>query len=75
MNWTTIGIGLAATLYGVYTLYARRSSPGSFKKLAVMKEFWGERRGYWIHVLGYSVVPILGGLTVVYAGFMGGSLF
>jgi len=24
MNWTTIAIGLAAILYGVYTLYARR---------------------------------------------------
>ena len=75
MDWTSIAIGAAATLFGAYTAYARRVTPGAFRKLEPMKKLWGEKAGYWIHVFGYTVLPIIFGLVTIFSGAMGFSLF
>ena len=75
MDWTSIVIGIAAILFGLYTAYARHSNPGAFRKLEPMKKFWGKKAGYWIHVFGYTVLPILIGLATVWSGGMGIPLF
>ena len=75
MDWTSIVIGISAILVGLYTAYARHLNPGAFRKLEPMKKFWGEKAGYWIHVIGYTVVPILFGLATVWSGAMGIPLF
>jgi hypothetical protein len=58
-------LGIAAVAYGLYTLYARATSPNKFAKLEVMKKQWGERGGTIVHVVCYSVVPIIAGLALI----------
>ena len=75
MNWTTMAIGLAMIAFGIVTAVLREVRPQVFWKLEPMKKFWGPRAGYWIHVLGYSIVPIVAGLMVVFSGARGFSIF
>jgi hypothetical protein len=58
-------LGAAAILYGVYTAWARVATPDKFAKLAAMRRQWGHRNGTVVHVIGYTVVPILVGLVLV----------
>jgi hypothetical protein len=75
MNWTTIGLGLAMVAFGLTTSILRVTSPHLFAKLEPMKERWGPRAGLWIHVLGYSVVPVVGGALIALGGVAGMSFF
>lgn len=58
-------LGIFAIAYGVYTLIQRKRKPESFKKLEPMKEAYGKKLGYAIHVIGYSAVPIILGILLV----------
>jgi len=40
-----------------------------------MQENLGEKAGYRLHFIGYTVVPIVLGLVIVLVGVKGGSLF
>ena len=75
MNPVTVLLGVAAVGYGAYTAWARQAKPEQFAKLEAMKETWGETGGNAVHVVGYTVVPILTGLWLVISGFQGGSIF
>lgn len=75
MNWITIVVGLAAFLYGVYTLITRIKAPEKFGKLEAMKKFWGERVGLAVHFVGYTLVPLSVGISFVIAGIKGIPLF
>ena len=75
MNITTVGLGLAMIAYGVTTIVLRATRPHFFRKLEPMKQFWGARTGLAIHVVGYSVAPIVAGLIFVITGARGGSVF
>ncbi len=71
MNIPTIIIGITALLFGIYTIYVRKTNPGKFAKIKAMQENFGEKRGVLIHWLFYSVVPILFGISMIFAGIMG----
>lgn len=75
MNPVTVGIGVAAIAFGLFTLVARAKKPSMFKKLEPMKEFWGPRAGLAIHIVGYSVIPIAFGVISILSGLAGKSLF
>lgn len=75
MNWITIGVGVAAFLYGVYTLIMRLKAPEKFGKLEPMKQFWGEKAGPVVHFIGYTLVPMIAGIVFVVAGMKGLALF
>jgi hypothetical protein len=75
MNPMTVFIGVAATGYGIYTAWARQAKPEQFKKLGPMKEAWGEKGGFMLHVVGYTVMPIIVGLGLIMKGMQGGSFF
>lgn len=75
MNWITIGVGVAAFLYGVYTLIMRFRAPETFGKLEAMKKFWGEKPGLVVHIVGYTLVPMIVGISLVIAGINGVALF
>lgn len=75
MNYTTVVIGAAAVLYGVYTVWARKAKPEQFWKLDSMKRAYGERAGSVVHVVGYTVIPIIMGIVFIVLGMSGGSLF
>jgi hypothetical protein len=75
MNWITIGVGVAAFLYGVYTLIMRVKAPEKFGKLEAMKKFWGEKSGLVVHFVGYTLIPMIVGISFVIAGIKGVTLF
>jgi hypothetical protein len=75
MDPLTVGVGVAAIAYGIFTLVARAKKPEMFKKLEPMKQRWGPSAGLAIHIVGYTVVPIVFGVISVLSGLAGKSLF
>jgi hypothetical protein len=75
MNPLTVGVGAAAIAYGLFTLVARVKRPEMFRKLEPMKQRWGPRAGLAIHVVGYTIIPIVFGVITVVSGLAGKSLF
>jgi hypothetical protein len=75
MNWLTIALGVLLIAFGIATSILRMTRPQLFAKLEAMKQRWGERAGFWLHVVGYSVVPIISGLSFALAGMYGISIF
>lgn len=75
MHTPTVVIGVLAALFGITTLILRQTKPGVFKKLDAMKARFGEKPGYVIHLVSYSLIPILFGIGMIVSGLNGGSLF
>ena len=72
MDLSSIAIGSAAILYGLYLAYARRSSPESLGKLVAMKERWGPVAGSRIHLVAYTGLPVALGILLIFRGVSGG---
>jgi hypothetical protein len=66
---------VAAVLYGAYTAWARHANPQQFWKIDPMKRAYGPRAGVIIHVIGYTIVPIIVGIVLIIRGLQGGSIF
>jgi hypothetical protein len=75
MNLVTLALGVMAVLYGVYTFYVRASKPEKFSKLTAMQERFGKQVGYTIHLIAYSIAPLVFGAIMIFAGKNGYSLF
>lgn len=75
MNPVTVLVGVAALGYGLYTAWARRARPEQFRKLEAMKTFWGGRGGKLLHIVSYTVLPIVLGVVLILKGLRGGALF
>ena len=75
MNLMTLAIGVAAILFGVYTLVLRAKDPTKFRKLQPMQKAFGKTAGTLVHTIGYSLVPIGAGAAFVLAGLNGVALF
>jgi hypothetical protein len=75
MNPITIVLGVLACGYGVFTLVMRSKHPKIFSKLNAVKQFWGERAGFVIHVVAYTVMPLAIGIAFILLGIRGGSIF
>ena len=74
MDIVTVGLGIAALVYGLYTLYARRFNPKGFGKLDAMKKAWGPRAGFAVHFFAYTIMPIVIGVALIYSGIRGVSI-
>jgi hypothetical protein len=74
MDIITVTIGVIAIAYGIYAFYARAKKPESLGKLQAMRERFGAGTGTTIHTVAYSVMPIVLGSFIVYAGINGVSL-
>ncbi len=74
MNLFTMGIGGVICLYGVYTMTMRTRAPEKFGKLKAMKDKYGDSNGLAIHIMAFTVVPIVMGIIFSFAGFNGLSL-
>ena len=55
---TDLVLGIICVLYGVFTVIASIIKPGMFSKLERMKEAYGEKAGYAIHLVSYSLIPL-----------------
>jgi hypothetical protein len=75
MNPVTMLLGVASLGYGLYTVWARRAKPEQFAKLEPMKKVWGEKAGPIVHVIGYTVMPILLGVVLIFLGIRGVKVF
>jgi hypothetical protein len=64
-------LGIAAIGYGLYTAYVRATAPEKLGKLEAMREQWGESTGTAVHVVGYTVVPIVVGLVLLATALLG----
>ncbi len=63
-------LGLFAAAFGLYTLYARMFAPDRLWKLEPMKKQWGEKVGLTVHVLAYTVLPLVLGAILLASGLM-----
>ncbi len=72
---TNLVIGALALLFGVVTLVGRFAAPNSkmFSKLGPMKERFGDTAGAAIHVIAYTVIPLLVGSVLLATSLMGGA--
>ena len=75
MNIMAIVLGVLCIVYGVFTAVMREKLPERFGKLEAMKKKFGDKKGKVIHIVSYTVVPILAGIVFVVCGFFGISLF
>lgn len=74
MDPLTIGLGVAAAGYGCYTGYIRKKDPTKFGKLDAMKKFWGDKVGFAMHFVAYTIMPIAFGIVLIVAGSRGLSI-
>jgi hypothetical protein len=75
MNIITIVLGGFCIGYGIYTAIMRTKAPEKFGKLEAMKKKFGEKTGKTIHIVSYTIVPILAGIVFLITGFLGVSIF
>jgi hypothetical protein len=75
MNIMAIVFGVLCIVYGIFTAIMREKSPERFGKLEAMKKKFGDKRGKVIHIVSYTVVPIVAGIVFVVCGFYGRNLF
>jgi hypothetical protein len=64
-------IGVLAIVYGLYSFIQRKVAPEKIVKLQTMIERNGEKMGHSIHLFGYTILPIVAGLLLLYAHFRG----
>ncbi|MDH3450145.1 MAG: hypothetical protein OEO18_18535 [Gammaproteobacteria bacterium] len=64
-------LGVLAIVYGLYCYWQRKTSPEKIEKLQTMIERNGEKMGHSIHLFGYTILPIVAGLLLLYAYFRG----
>lgn len=62
-------IGLLGVAYGLYSYYQRMTHPEKIEKLQTMIERNGEKMANSIHLVGYTVLPIVSGLLLLYSHF------
>jgi len=64
-------IGVLAIVYGLYSFVQRKIAPEKIEKLQSMIERNGEKMGHSIHLFGYTILPIVAGLLLLFAHFRG----
>jgi hypothetical protein len=67
MNFNLI-LGGFMVVYGIVTLCLRMFAPDRSWKLEIMQKKWGEQRGLMIHVVSYTVFPIVLGAILIIRG-------
>ena len=61
-------LGGFMVVYGIVTLCIRLFAPHRSWKLEIMKKKWGEQRGLMIHVVSYTVFPVVFGAILLIRG-------
>ena len=62
-------LGVLAIFYGLYSFIQRKAAPQKIEKLQSMIERNGEKMGHSIHLFGYTILPIVAGLLLLFAHF------
>jgi hypothetical protein len=61
-------VGLLAVVYGVYSFIQRKVAPENIEKLQTMIERNGEKMAHSIHLVGYTIFPVIAGLLLLFIG-------
>lgn len=78
IRWSSIGkmnflespwIGYICLAFGLTTLVLRQVRPELFGKLEAMKERFGDRAGYMMHLVSYSLLPIAYGASILWMSY------
>ncbi len=64
-------LGVLAIVYGLYCFVQRKVAPEKIEKLQSMIERNGEKMANSIHLFGYTILPIVAGLLLLFANFRG----
>lgn len=71
MQYTTLALGAAIIIFGIYTAITSIKSPEELIKLKFMRDKLGYKGGTIFHTIAYVVVPLVFGLFIVKAGIDG----
>ena len=64
-------LGVLAIFYGLYCFIQRKTAPQDIEKLQTMIERNGEKMGHSIHLFGYTILPIVAGLLLLFSYYRG----
>ena len=62
-------LGVVAIASGLYSFYQRKTAPESIEKLQTSIERNGEKMAHSIHLIGYTIMPIIAGLMLLHSHF------
>lgn len=72
MDYSSLIPGILGLCFGLFTLGARLTGKmDNFSKLHAMKELYGEKKGNLIHLIGYTIVPLVLGVVLIALSFLG----
>lgn len=60
-------LGVLLLVFGVYSIFARFFAPHHLGKMEPMKKMWGERRGAVVHVVAYTLLPLVAGAVMIFS--------
>lgn len=70
MDYTNLIFGTLALTFGVYMLYLRVSGKiRTSEKLIKMKQLMGDTTGNIVHLVAYTILPLVVGLIMLVAAF------
>ncbi len=75
MNDITVGFGIAAVFFGVYSFYLSGTGNDRCSRLKRLQDRFGATKGSVIHFVSYCVFPIAFGISMIFAGMQCHSLF
>ena len=64
-------LGVLAIVYGLYCFIQRKTAPEKIEKLQLLIERNGEKMGHSIYMFGYTILPIVAGLLLLFAHYRG----
>ncbi|MBN2442302.1 MAG: hypothetical protein JXJ04_13190 [Spirochaetales bacterium] len=71
MNIWKMTIGFIVFGYGIFTLIVRIINPAQFRKLKALQMTMGKKTGMIIHIIGYTILPLIFGGVFMFAGIFG----
>jgi hypothetical protein len=60
-------LGAIAIAYGIYSYYQRKNSPENIERLQASIERNGEKMAHTIHLIGYTIMPVVSGFLLLYS--------
>lgn len=75
MDPVTFFIGLAMVLFGIFTSWLRLKKPEKLGKLKILQEKCGEVWGSILHIIAYTLIPIIAGTMFIVVGLKGYAIF
>ena len=70
MDWVTLGSGLVLCVYGFYTMVMRTKRPEKLFRLKAMMGRYGDINGTAVHIVAFTVLPVILGILMSFRGLI-----